>query len=288
MEADLPASQPPCRVVSEFALDWIAKNSPSSSPTPKARPPSPKGRAKSPSSPKTINPLRRFSARSTSPARERAAGPRFSQSQFVSACDEMEAFSDSCFKGVCIVGNGRSVLAQSAGPMVDRFETVLRFNDFGSEGYEAHVGSKTSLWVMSDWTIVKLLNKYPERTLPVLCAIPYRFMGKPYYDSRRAELEEQLTDEQLARVTFISSDTARGLIEGRNFGDRWPSSGLLTIMHVLETARGAVRLHGFDFFKQIDGKIHYMEDTHTANHHAAEEERLVMAHVKERRVNFLN
>ena len=29
-----------------------------------------------------------------------------------------------------------------------------------------------------------------------------------------------------------------------------------------------VLLHGFDFFKEIDGKIHYMEDTHKANHHA--------------------
>lgn len=36
-------------------------------------------------------------------------------------------------------------------------------------------------------------------------------------------------------------------------------------------AIGPVRLHGFDFFKEIDGKIHYMEDTHKANHHAAEE-----------------
>ena len=32
-----------------------------------------------------------------------------------------------------------------------------------------------------------------------------------------------------------------------------------------------MHLHGFDFFKEIDGKIHYMEDTHKANHHAAEE-----------------
>ena len=36
-----------------------------------------------------------------------------------------------------------------------------------------------------------------------------------------------------------------------------------------------------------DGKIHYMEDTHTANHAASEEERLVKELVKERRVNFL-
>mmetsp|Transcript_74857 Transcript_74857/g.206457 ORF Transcript_74857/g.206457 Transcript_74857/m.206457 type:complete len:223 (+) Transcript_74857:116-784(+) len=131
------------------------------------------------------------------------------------------------FKGVCIVGNGRSVLSQSAGSVVDRFDTVLRFNDFQIPGYEEHVcpvyvlcksglefsghvmqvGSKTSVWVVSDWTIIKLLNKYPDRSLPVLCAIPFRFMGKPYYAARRGEVEKELTPAQRKRVTFISLET---------------------------------------------------------------------------------
>ena len=37
-----------------------------------------------------------------------------------------------------------------------------------------------------------------------------------------------------------------------------------------------------------DGKIHYMEDTHKANHHAAEEERICMDLVRQRRVNFIH
>jgi len=92
---------------------------------------------------------------------------------------------------------------------------------------------------------------------------------------------------------------------------------------------GQVFLHGFDFFKEIDGKsapprpkptsgwgarvrvcvrrltrllrarvcvcvcvppcaaVHYMEDTHKANHHAAEEERICMELVRQLRVAFL-
>jgi len=42
--------------------------------------------------------------------------------------------------------------------------------------------------VLSDWTCIKLLNKYPKRQEPVLICIPYRFMGKPYYHERRAEV----------------------------------------------------------------------------------------------------
>ena len=35
-------------------------------------------------------------------------------------------------------------------------------------------------------------------------------------------------------------------------------------------------LLGFDFFKEIDGKIHYMEDDCKANHHASQEEHCCM------------
>lgn len=205
--------------------------------------------------------------------------------------DVMPCDADSnnpLFQGVCIVGNGRSVLSQSAGPAVDKFETVLRFNEFQTSGFEKHVGTKTSVWVLSDWTIVKLINKYPDRSMPVLCAVPYRFMGKPYYATRRAEVEAQLTPAQRKRVSFIAMETARELIEGRNFGDRWPSSGLLTIMHMLSAQEHKrVYVHGFDFFKEIDGKIHYMEDTHTANHHAAEEERICSEFMRQGRVKFV-
>ena len=225
------------------------------------------------------------------------------------------------------------------------------------------MGAKTSIWVVSDWTIIKLMNKYPDRTLPVLCAIPFRFMGKPYYDTRRAEVEGQLTPEQRQRVTFISRETgalglsrvarqalgggfafpgpplpappapappvasggpgtctapsapvdaaplpharprpmppplppmhfrrcaAQALVDSGNFGDRWPSSWLLTIMHMLSAEEcERVYVHGFVFFKQIDGKIHYMEDTHTANHHAAEEERICLDLIKQGRVRFV-
>ena len=172
--------------------------------------------------------LRRVLRRARAPARVRGGG---------------------VFSGVAIIGNGRSVLGQTAGPAIDKFKTIVRFNDYAISEYEAHVGCKTTLWVLSDWTCVKLLNKYPERSLPVLVAIPFKFMGKPYYHARRAELEEQLTAAQLAFLTFVKADLAREIIEKYHFGDRWPSSGVITIWHILRAQPR--HLHGFDFFKQI-------------------------------------
>ena len=161
-------------------------------------------------------------------------------------------------------------------------------------------------------------QQVPGRSLPVLVAIPFKFMGKPYYHARRAELEEQLTAAQLGRITFVKADLAREIIEKYHFGDRWPSSGVITIWHILR-AQPRVHLHGFDFFKQIvrrarailstfarntfpsprnsltvrpaslaqDGKIHYMEDTHQANHNGKEEERICMDFVAQGRVSFV-
>ena len=236
-----------------------------------------------------LSPLTRPAGRPTarSPSPEgKGAILRYSYDEYCDALERLPAFAEAVFSGVAIVGNGRSVLGQTAGPAIDKFKTIVRFNDYAISEYEEHVGCKTTLWVLSDWTCVKLLNKYPERSLPVLVAIPFKFMGKPYYHARRAELEEQLTAAQLSRITFVKADLAREIIEKYHFGDRWPSSGVITIWHILR-AQPRVHLHGFDFFKEIDGKIHYMEDTHKANHHAAEEERICEDLVHMRRVQFV-
>ena len=157
---------------------------------------------------------------------------------------------------------------------------------------------------------IKLINKYPARTVPILICIPFKFMGKPYYASRRAEVEADLTPEQMRRVRFVASDTAEDLIQQYSFGDRWPSSGLLTIWHFLHAPQPPpppqqssqppqqppqqlqpppppLLLLGFDFFKEIDGKIHYMEDECKANHHASQEEHCCMDLCKAGQLAFL-
>ena len=94
--------------------------------------------------------------------------------------------------------------------------------------------------------------------------------------------------EQLSRSSFVPMGTVRALVEENSFGDRWPSSGLISIVHMLgQPGVPRVCLHGFDFFKEIDGKIHYMEDNCKANHHASQEERCCMDLCRAGRVGFL-
>ena len=137
------------------------------------------------STPKTL--LSRARRRSSpSPTREGRSSPPpksgqrlYGASHFAVACEELPGYADALFASTIIVGNGRSVLGQRAGPAVDQFARVIRFNDFQISGFEADVGRKVDLWCVSDWTALKLFNKYPDRKLPTLIAIPYKFMGKP-------------------------------------------------------------------------------------------------------------
>ena len=46
----------------------------------------------------------------------------------------------------------------------------------------------------------------------MLIAIPHYFMGKPYYQTRLAELRQQLTPEQLERITFVPHEVAEDLV----------------------------------------------------------------------------
>ena len=237
------------RLIAQFLESWLAQNMP---------PPSTaKAPAKVTPSPKTLLRSRSSSSKSSasrsaspSPTRERAAAPKFKCAQFLTACKDMQDFATKTFEGTVIIGNGRSVLDQGAGPVIDKFSRVVRFNDYQIEGYEADIGSKTDLWVVSDWTCLKLLNKYPDRTLPVLIAVPFKFMGKPYYLERRAEVEAELTAEQKTRCTFVPLETVKAMVEENHFGERWPSSGLICIVHLLSSL-SKVSLHGFDFFKEI-------------------------------------
>ena len=54
-----------------------------------------------------------------------------------------------------------------------------------------------------------------------------------------------------------------------------------------ERTRRCVFVHGFDFFTQIDGKIHYMEDQHKANHDGEQEERICLQLMRRGRVQFV-
>ena len=51
---------------------------------------------------------------------------------------------------VVLIGNGPSATRKKNGFIIDSFDTVVRFNDYEIEGYEEHVGKKTTVWAIND------------------------------------------------------------------------------------------------------------------------------------------
>ena len=49
-------------------------------------------------------------------------------------------------KGCIVIGCAPSMLLNKWGPLIDRFNTVVRLNSYKIEGYEEHVGTKTDIW----------------------------------------------------------------------------------------------------------------------------------------------
>ena len=102
---------------------------------------------------------------------------RYTCAQFLRVVADLDQYRHDVRGGTLIVGNGRSVLHSNVGGLVDNYGAVVRFNDYQTEGFAKHVGTKTTLWVLSDWVCIKLINKYPARTVPILICIPFKFMG---------------------------------------------------------------------------------------------------------------
>ena len=42
------------------------------------------------------------------------------------------------------------------GREIDKFDIVVRFNNYPISGYEEHIGKKTDIWCLSDATIAKI------------------------------------------------------------------------------------------------------------------------------------
>ena len=51
-------------------------------------------------------------------------------------------------KNIILIGNSPTILSSKLGSVIDEFDTVVRFNNFVTAGYEESVGSKTDIWAI--------------------------------------------------------------------------------------------------------------------------------------------
>lgn len=59
---------------------------------------------------------------------------------------------------VIIVGNGPSLMNNTAGTVIDAYETVIRFNNYVTKAFESFTGNKTTIW----FNTMNFPNKHTE------------------------------------------------------------------------------------------------------------------------------
>lgn len=170
--------------------------------------------------------------------------------------------------GVALVGNAPSLLGGGQGRAIDANGCVIRLNDYQTQGFEADVGARTSIWYSA-----------AART-----ARPRSGVGQPVttwlYQERSYELP------MIAGFSALRLGRAMGPPEAcflppdiHHLSSRliypWPTSGLRMIGLLEFLADRPYTLHGFDFF--AGERMHYYEpdnrNLHLGEFHAIRFER---------------
>lgn len=187
-------------------------------------------------------------------------------------------------KPIVVVGNGPSVMSEDHGELIDSFPTVVRINDYITEGYERKVGSKITHWVTGAGHQSKIRAR-PTHGIESFLAIPLiKLMNRAFQDIERQVSENLFMD--IFDFNIISLKILKSIHSMT--GIKNPSTGLLTLaLFGFHLTSGPVYYTGFDGFTT---KRHYYDnvgDVAVSKSHDWEMERIfIMNQAKQKR--FIN
>lgn len=150
---------------------------------------------------------------------------------------------------VILVGNGPSVLTADFGVAIDAHDEVVRFNNYAIEGFEKHVGRKTTLWStffkrIGDEKIPhpRVLCPHEADKPPAECTEVYH-IASVYYNRVRDDVQR--------RAAWVSGFH-------RDIDPLLASSGILVVCWLLECV-GVEKLSliGFDHFSKVKSGLHH-------------------------------
>ncbi len=150
---------------------------------------------------------------------------------------------------ILIIANGPSILNHNFSAEIDKFQEVARINNFRIDGFEKHIGSKTTIWFNGGNQNLKKPNFYPKE---IIVFIPYEIL----------ERKEQKVKKKLPIRLGISSDDYIVVKKEKmkEYQDKSkikrPTTGFNSILWAVDNYKEVI-IHGFDFFQ--DSKEHYYD-----------------------------
>lgn len=148
---------------------------------------------------------------------------------------------------IILIGNGPSVLRHELGENIDKFDIVVRFNNFKIKGYEKNIGTKTNYWFT--WCHFNVDN--------------IKNLDKIYFHSW---IKDKNTDKNYIKLKNMYNNIEivdHGVLnEIKQHIPDYPhkafSTGLIAA-HIMIKKYSQIYLYGFDWW--IDGlKHHYCDN----------------------------
>lgn len=170
-------------------------------------------------------------------------------------------------ENIILVGNGPSLLTSQLGTTIDSFSNIVRFNGFKIEGFEKHVGHRTTIW--SRW--YALAGPLPSKEVKTI------WLNMPIRDRSDEKIEKakDLIKPHQGLIEIIPDIEVATQVQIELFedilSDKWPSSGLLAIVHAI-SRNYQVSIAGIDSWSHEP--FHYFErHDRSGSHHSPEHER---------------
>lgn len=148
---------------------------------------------------------------------------------------------------VAIIGNGASATRADLGEQINRFDLVVRINNYVTAGHERQLGSKTDIWVNGANQGLQKRKIIPENTLVMIPPVVLEEKG----DAIHPRIQRRLGSSNYELVDLKDMQA----LESWSGLERL-TTGLFSILYFYH-AGFELSIHGFDFF--VGSKSHYFD-----------------------------
>ena len=185
---------------------------------------------------------------------------------------------------IIIVGNGTSILDKEYGEKINSYSKVVRFNNYGTRGFEKYAGLKTNIW----FNVVDFNNKENEWRMNENYEKIYIHSWEPnsekdellinfknFYKHKDDSFLEKIPHNLIKEIVKYSDDPTYTKI----------STGLIAIWFFLKEYK-SVDIIGFDWWGTE--KHHYNDNFSRGNMHKPKiEKQIIDKLIKKNKINII-
>ena len=166
-------------------------------------------------------------------------------------------------KKVIVIGNGKYE-KENMSKYINKYDIVVRFNNYPINNYNQHIGSKTDMWFISGATYLKnkKLVKARKDKIKTKYIVSPDFYKDEYYSINDKEFNKILEKKDIL------------IPQKYDFGKKWPSTGILALFYLIPKYND-ITIFGFNSFDPNQKSIHFYESLKSYGHSSNLEKQII-------------